>query len=132
METFTIQRTALPELTFTGRLLAQSVGTDLNGHTLGRVHDVLVYETNDKQFIVCCHFRSPFESELSDTFVEVVDTIDEVEATLSLYDATERLDGSLFTGNAAQQKQAVSTALRERFDRQVTCVLEALNAKEPV
>ncbi len=132
METFTIQRTALPELSFTGRLLAQSVGTDLNGHTLGRVHGVFVYETNDKQFIVCCLFRSPFESELSDTFVEVVDTIDEVEATLSLYDATERLDGSLFTGNAAQHKQAVSTALRERFDRQVLCVLEALNAKEPV
>ena len=132
METYTLQRTALPKLTFSGRLLAESLGEDANGHSQGRIHDVRVYETNDNQFIVSCDFRSPFESELSDSFVEVVDTPEEVEATLSLYDATERVDCSLFAGGDANRKQAVCTALRERFDREVLYVLEVVNAKEPV
>ena len=132
METFTIERTALPELTFSGQLLAESIGEDTNGQSQGRIHELRVYETDDHQYIVSCHFRSPFESELSDSFVEVVDTVDEVEATLSLYDATERIDVAAFANGDASRKQSVCTVLRERFDRQVLQVLTELNAKEPV
>ncbi len=132
METFTIERTALPELTFSGQLLAESIGEDTNGQSQGRVHELRVYETDDHQYIVSCRFRSPFESELSDSFVEVVDTIDEVEATLSLYDATERIDAAAFANGDAGRKQGVCTVLRERFDRLVLQVLDVLNAREPV
>lgn len=132
MDTYTLERTALPQLTFSGRLLVQSCGADEDDATQGRVHDVAVYETDDAEFIVEVRYRSPFASELSDRFVDALKSIDEVEAVLSLYDATERLDSSLFKDQDAQKRQTVVSTLLSRFDRQVLKVLEALRSEKCV
>lgn len=126
MITYTLQRTALPDLTFDGRRLAESVGMDADGATQGRTHSIAVYETDDGELIVSVRFNSPFESELSDSIVEAVRSVDEVEEVLSLYDATPRLDPNLFRCEPNQpKKQSVANALQQRFDRQVLEVLKA-------
>ena len=130
METFTLQRTALPELTFNGRLLVRSDGNDTDEKTQGRVHDIAVYETDDGAFIVSIQYRSPFASELSDSFVDAVDSPDEVEAALSLYDAKHLVDSELFGDQDTLKQPAVVAALVSRFDRQVVNVLEALATRQ--
>jgi len=133
METYSLQRTALPDLTFHGSLLAESVGEDRDGATQGRIHAIAVYETDDGEFVVEVRFDSPFESELSDRIVEAVSSKDEVEEVLSLYDATERLDAKLFRDDpAARSKQSVAAVLQQRFDRQVMAVLEAPIVRQSV
>ena len=128
MESITLHRTALPVLTFVGRQLAAVAGEDTDGSTQGRTHSIAVYEAEDGEFIVSVQYTSPFDSELSDSFVEAVESIGEVEATLSLYDPTERVDTALFDGMDVNKKQSVVTALTVRFDKEVLAVLEKLNA----
>ncbi|MEZ6132627.1 MAG: hypothetical protein R3C59_28505 [Planctomycetaceae bacterium] len=133
METYTLQRTGLPPLSFQGLLLAESVGEDSDGTTQGRTHSIAVYETDDGEFVVSVRFQSPFTSELSDNIVEAVSTKDEVEEVLSLYDATERLDAKLFDDDPTKRgRQRVAAALQQRFDRQVLSVLKASVARESV
>jgi len=132
MDTYTLQRTALPALTFTGERLAEAVGEDTDHSTAGRVHDIAIYRTNDGELIVSVRSLSPFPTELSDSFVEATSSLSEVEEVLSLFDATERLDASLFPDKAGHSQPAVATVMRKRFDRQVINVLQAVEAKECV
>ena len=132
MDTFTLQRTALPPLTFTGELLSESVGEDTDCSAAGRVHDIAIYRTNDAELIVSVRSLSPFATELSDSFVEAASSLSEVEEVLSLFDATERLDAGLFPDKAGRSRQCVATVMRKRFDHQVIHVLKAVEAKECV
>jgi hypothetical protein len=128
MTTFHLPRTGMPELIFDGELRTEQIGTDTDDVTQGRVHDVRVYEADDGQFIVSVDYRSPFDSELSDNLVEAVDDLDGIDAVLSLYEAAERLDTTLFGERDTIRIQTVSSNLVDRFDRQVIATLNALAA----
>ena len=125
MDTITLPRTGLPDLTFTGELLFRDSGCEENTVTQGRRHTVSIYRANDGQLVVAVDTMSPFESELSDRFVEAVDDVSEVEAVLSLFEPTERLDPHLFQQNPQQRKQ-VAAGLMCQFDQQVVNVLQHL------
>ncbi|MEQ9408640.1 MAG: hypothetical protein RIK87_12970 [Fuerstiella sp.] len=129
MQTFALNRTGLPDLTFTGELLATVTGDDPDGMTEGRYHSISTYRTDDGQYVVCIECHSPFDSEMSDSIAEAVDTVEEIEATLSLYDPAERLNSELFAQNDRTSQQAVASCLTKRFDR---LVLQMLNAMESV
>lgn len=133
MMRLTLPRTGLPDLEFLGQLLAESVGSDADGATQGRTHSVAIFETDDHEFVVAVSFDSPFEEELSDNIAESVRTPEEVEAFLSLYDATERVNRKrLREGLTEKKMQALFETLQQRFDQQVLKVLHVFHHRQPV
>lgn len=130
MQTFTLARTELPDLTFTGRLLVRDVGEDTNGSTQGRVHSLSVYQAEDGEFIVGVQYHSPVADELSDDFIEAVNDLEEVDAALSLYEPAATLKQLPVAQHDVHRRQAAVASLCSRFDRQVANVLGQLNAVE--
>ena len=126
MTTFHLLRTGLPELIFDGQLLNEQIGSDPDGLTQGRFHNIRVYEADDGQFIVNVDYVSPFESESPDNLVEAVDGLDGIDAFLSLYDAPKGIDRSLFRDSNPDRIKNIDKILVSRFDRQVSALLSAL------
>ena len=126
MTTFHLPRTGLPELTFDGQLLAEQIGSDPDGVTQGRFHNIRIYEADDGQFIVRVDYVSPFASESSDNLVEAVDGLDGIDDFLSLYDAPKGLDRLLFSESDPDRIKTVNKTLVILFDRQVAGLLSVL------
>jgi hypothetical protein len=131
MTQLTLPRTGLPDMDFQGRLLAESVGRDVDGATQGRTHSLAIFETDDHEFVVAVGFSSPFEDELSDNIAESVRTAEEAEAFLSLYNSTERLNRKRIREGLTEKKtQALFDTLQQRFDQQVLKVLEVFHQRQ--
>ena len=130
MASFTIERTGLPVLQFNGEELVDLAGCDPDGSTGGRVHDVSVYRTEDGEFIVEISYRSPHSSEVSDDYVEAVESTAEIEEILSLYDPTERMDRSLFGQHESNRVQVIADALTRRYDQQVARVIDSFETAQ--
>ncbi len=130
MQTLTLARTALPGLTFTGKLLVEDLGKDTKDASHGRFHNIAVYEADDGQLIVSVQYRSHTVGEMPDDFVEAVDDFDEVDAVLSLYDPTVRAQFTELDQRESQRRQSVIAALTSAFDRQVANVLQCLATVE--
>lgn len=126
MATYNLTRTALPDLTFEGKLLTEQIGSDPDGATQGRAHDVRVYEADDGQFIVGVDYRTRNAGELPDQLVEAVDDLAGVDDFLSLYDPTERLNKGALANHESGCMDLISATLVSRFDRQVIATLKAI------
>ncbi len=131
METFELLRTGLPELEFRGTLLAELNGADADGSTDGRRTGISLFKADDGQFIVAIRFRSRFSSEPNDDYVEAADSEDEVDAIMSVYSPTDRLDEGLFDRDAQPRRRAIGSRLLRRYDEQVASVLKVLRS-DPV
>jgi len=86
MTTFTLPRTGFPDVAFDGVLLAEQHAPLEISRTGNRRHDIAVYQSTDGEVIVAIHSHSEEINELSDDFVEVVNSVDDVEEVLSLYE----------------------------------------------
>lgn len=122
-QSFTIQRTGLPELTLVGTCIAEQKGVQNCETTDGRYHDICVYQADDGQLIVEICYTSPVESELSDSIADAVENLEIVDDMLSLYDHAERL--SQATLAVTQPSRAIETAFVRDFDNQVIAILKA-------
>lgn len=131
MANYSIERSGLPPLEFSGRSLAHSQGCRDNPVTLGRWHDIHVYQADDGQYIVNVQFHSPLETEMSDSIADAVDELADVDDLLSLYDPTERLDREVL-GSAMPKVSLAVTAMVRAFDQQVTTVLNEINFSQQI
>ncbi len=124
MSKFTLKRTGLPSLSFEGRILAESRGDRSLGKAGGRAHDIAVYRAEDGQLILAVNFVSPHCDETSDHIVEAVDSLEEIEAWLCIYDPNEHIASTAF--NSPQHLQAARTAIQRAFDEQTIRILNLI------
>lgn len=132
MNTFTLTRTGAPPLEFRGVRLLELLGADPDGATGGRTTGIGLYRADDGEFVVAIQFRSPFKSEPDDDFVEAAGSESDVEALVSIYSPTERIDDRLFDRNDLGRRRAVGAKLLRRYDEQVREVLESLTKHQTV
>ncbi len=130
MTSFRLKRTGAPDMEFTGTLLASVPGSDPDGSTGGRSTGIDLYKANDGQYVVAVHFESPYPGEGSDDMVEAADSLEDVDAILSLYNPTHRLDRSLADPSDPGRFSAIAAKLVRRYDEQVGQLLAAVQSKE--
>ncbi len=131
MNSFSLERTGFPVLTFDGSQIVDLLDADADGAAGGRYYTLAIYKTNDGEFVIAIGFQSPVASEVSDDYVELAKDHTEVEEVLSLYDPVELLDRNSFEANDTKQYAAVAKTLTHRFDVLVTKALQAMEQTEP-
>ena len=91
MREFTLNRTGLEDLKFQGILIAEfSNRTEESGEP-DRGHEIGIYRTDDDYWVVRISYRTTHPGEANHDDVEVINSAEEIEPLLSLYNPPEHI-----------------------------------------
>lgn len=126
MEQFTLARSGLDDLRFSGESVAHVSGRLHNGQQQPRWHEIAVYRRDDGYWVVHVAYRTSVRGEVGNDYVEVINDASEVEPLLSLYNPAEHV---AINASLLPPRMLPSEALREtikQYDLLVCAMLKAL------
>lgn len=133
-QTFTLPRTSLPPLQFTGRQLA-AVDEELKPFkraidTSRRWHTLHLYRTESGKFVLSVGFRTKFEGEVDRDTVFVCPDEDGVRNVLmgdgeGTYDPLEFIEGFPDDPKYEERQRKMENRILDEFDSRVTRLLGA-------
>lgn len=129
----TINRVSLkptnqPEMEFDGELLFSETGSDTDGSTGGRCHDISVFRDNTGEMIVAVAYRTSCPGETNRLSAEKAETVDDADAVLSLYDAGTEIDQRILNAMTESDRMRLTGRVLQRYDLQVASVLSQLES----
>jgi hypothetical protein len=118
--------------TFTGRLVAESIGADPDELTGGRAFDVAVYANVKGGYVAHVRGRLTKDGHRDWNHVSRVENLAELDDALSLVsaDVFVFMDDPAFDELRSPQRKPIVVALSKRFDTQISRVLEQVKQWE--
>ncbi len=129
MQPFTLARSGLQDLEFSGEPVADASGQLRDGQPRERWHELSVYRRDDGYWVVRIAYRTSVHGETGNDYVEVINDAGEVEPLLSLYNPAEHV---AINADALPPRVRAPEVVRDivkQYDLLVCGVLKALPAR---
>lgn len=129
METFKLNRSGKSPLKFNGELITESSSS---GHNSTRWHEVSVYKTDSKKWVVAVEFVSRWQGEMSKDTVEYFDNPQDIAEYLEKFDCFDGLLGFPASEHYADKQAKLEKDIKTRWDALVSEILSEIPGSEEV
>lgn len=127
METIRLLPTRGPGISFEGDLVFHVAGNRDDDLTTHRCHDISLFrKPTDDQWVVRIEYHTSAPKEKTVTDVEVVDTLEDVELVLQMYQPNAYVDRAGLRGLYEEARRRINRHLFANYDRQVHHLLKTL------
>ena len=126
MATFKVKRTDHEELVFDGELLAKSCSPGVESEEGQRGYDLELYKTAENRFVVSIVYVTTCHTEQTVSQAELLDTPDDVEKILLVYEPCEYVDRKMLRALPEELRHRLRKKLYKTYDDQVSTILDAL------
>jgi hypothetical protein len=123
MDTFTIDRSGLAPLTFTGQLLCESDGQFMAGQERNRWHDLAVYKTESNKYVLSISYRTRWQGEIERDYADVLVSPEEVRYSLANYRPTQYVRGYPDGEHYRDKQERLLQQIQLDYDYQVSEIL---------
>ena len=120
MQTYTLKRSGLPALTFTGKQIASVSSKGTTKTTEQRYHDIAIYLTRGGKYIVAVNYFSNWRNEPPYYEVEAFISPQGVSKWLSEYDPTHAVIGYPPHPTFEARQERLLDDIERRFDQIVS------------
>ena len=128
MATFKLKRTDHEELVFDGELLGEACSPRVETEDGQRGYDLALYAKSKNAFVASIVYVTTCRSEQTVAQAEVVDSPDDVEKMLLVYEPCEFVDRSMLNALPDEPRRRLRKKLYDTYDEQVSTILELLNS----
>lgn len=129
METFKLNRSGKAPLKFNGELITESSSSD---HNSTRWHEISVYKTDSKKWVVAVEFVSRWQGEASKDTVEYFNNPQDIAKYLEEFDCLDGLLGFPAGEHYADKQAKLEKDIKTRWGSLISEILGNIPGSEEV